>query len=684
MIGAKLLARLDAKGRKRAARQAVNRVAGDLIARADAARDDGRYAEAALLYAEALRLRPDDAGIHVQAGHMFKESFRPAEAETHYRTAVALAPDDAEAALQLGHFLKTGGRLIEADAAYGRAAEIKPAWPTPRQERERLARAGLMATGDLSAEQAAIDSAAITPQTVPELAPREAQSLLHGHGEGVELRRLGRRERTHWGIEKTLRGIEALRGYCISEAPVLEVQLLLNDQTIYRGPVRGGYPLVYENHRPSLRKYVFNIWFDFSAIGRGAHEIEFRLTDSKRRVHSRRERIVVAPPLDPVATARSDAHFAPIDGADPRPLDAQIDSRPSMVRPSKRAFLREPPRTVLVQRADQLGDLVVSIPAVRRLREFLPEARIVGLLSRANSELARSLALFDEVVEVEFPDDDWERRRIMSEEAQAELRERLAPYAFDMAIDLSENPSSRPLMLLSGAPFLFGSPSGDMPALNVEVAGFTHDRMNGHEVVPHTNKLMAMIGWLGDLLQNHSQVVRRDDVSREMLGVFGLAPDARYAVLHSGARLQFSRWPGYAELARMILAQTDLSIVMLTDGDPVDAALAEDLRVHVVQGRTSFDQFDALLHFAAVFVGNDSGPKHLASLRGAPVVSLHMARNNWNEWGQENGGFIISRKVPCAGCLIWHDPEECGRDFTCIRSITADEVFGAVRQLLDA
>ena len=134
----------------------------------------------------------------------------------------------------------------------------------------------------------------------------------------------------------------------------------------------------------------------------------------------------------------------------------------------------------------------------------------------------------------------------------------------------------------------------------------------------------------------------------------------------------------------MILDQTDLSIVMLTDGDPVEPTLADDPRVHVVQGRTSFDQFDALLHFAAVFVGNDSGPKHLASLRGAPVVGLHMARKNWNERGQENGGFIISRKVPCAGCLIWHDPEECGRDFTCIRSITADEVFGAVRQLLDA
>ena len=64
------------------------------------------------------------------------------------------------------------------------------------------------------------------------------------------------------------------------------------------------------------------------------------------------------------------------------------------------------------------------------------------------------------------------------------------------------------------------------------------------------------------------------------------------------------------------------------------------------------------------------------------MVSIHMARNNWNEWGQENGGYIVSRKVPCAGCVLHHHPEECGKDFACIRRIMPDEVFAAVQQLL--
>ena len=67
------------------------------------------------------------------------------------------------------------------------------------------------------------------------------------------------------------------------------------------------------------------------------------------------------------------------------------------------------------------------------------------------------------------------------------------------------------------------------------------------------------------------------------------------------------------------------------------AAAGGSDRLRVIAGQIPFAHFDALLALR-VFVGNDSGPKHLAALRGAPVVSLHMARLNWSEWGQEMTG----------------------------------------------
>ena len=188
------------------------------------------------------------------------------------------------------------------------------------------------------------------------------------------------------------------------------------------------------------------------------------------------------------------------------------------------------------------------------------------------------------------------------------------------------------------------------------------------------------------LSRSHARIEPRTGLSRALLEPFGLGPDDRFVVMHTGARLVFSRWPHYNALAALILARTDLKVVMLTD-DPADrAALPPDLaasgRFMLVDRRPSFDAFDALVSFSAAFVGNDSGPKHLAALRGAKVVSLHMARNNWNEWGQETTGFVISRKVPCAGCSIHHEPEECGKDFVCIATIKPDEVFDAVMRLI--
>jgi ADP-heptose:LPS heptosyltransferase len=167
---------------------------------------------------------------------------------------------------------------------------------------------------------------------------------------------------------------------------------------------------------------------------------------------------------------------------------------------------------------------------------------------------------------------------------------------------------------------------------------------------------------------------------------YGLAASDRFAVLHTGARLKFSRWPYYHKLASMIFERTDLKVVMMTD-EPLQPAelplaLTTSNRFQILDKRLPFDDFDALLSFCTVFVGNDSGPSHLASLRGANVINIYLNRHNWNEWGHENSGYIITRRVPCAGCNLHHDPEECGKDFACIVNITPEEVFRTVMEFV--
>jgi len=673
-------------------------VTREIVGRADAARDAGRFRDAALLYGEVLHLRPNDAGIHVQRANMLKDSGEHEAAEAHYQAALSLRPNDADAAHQLGHLYKSWGRIDRAEAAYRRAAEINPDWTEPRVELERLGRAGWRATlpeerpetlKDARSEfvRAATELGTTfqVEKLAPELIPSPIQDLLVSHHEGIHLRALGRRERSHWGVANVLRGVEAIRGFCLSATPLLEVQLYLNDQLIFRTAAKPGVPVPNERDNPALRKHAFNIWFDFTNFARGRHTLEIRTIDARQRSQNQHHMIVIAAPLAEEDFPSSD-QLVNVDPADDRAIDEQINDRPTMIRPGRRAWLEKPPRAILVLRTDQLGDLVVSVPALRVLREMFPEARLIGLLSPANAELGATLALFDEIVIADFPDDRLQGRRVMPIETQVALREKLAGFDIDMAIDLSEVSPSRLLFNLTDAPFRYGFRHPQEPNLTLDIEGNSHDRMDYHEVVPHTNKLVGMMEWLRAMTRSEPNVARREDLNPELLTVFGLEKDQRFAVLHDGARLPFSRWPHYPELAATILAETDLKLVLLTDDPTLRTSLPPDLarsdRFHLVDGRLEFDQFDALVSFCTVFVGNDSGPKHLASLRGAQVVSLHMARSNWNEWGQENGGYILSRKLPCAGCLISQNPEECGRDFVCIRNIKPEEVMQAVRKLL--
>jgi ADP-heptose:LPS heptosyltransferase len=647
-------------------------VARRLIVRANAARDARQYRVAATLYEEALRLTPENARVRIQCGHMLKDSGDLDGAEEQYARAAIDLPNDADLALQMGHFYKIAGRPEKAEASYARALALSPGWR--EAERELVSVGGLV--DDANAPHAGLD------WVVPELLPRGDDAPAVDRNILRLFRLGGRRTHSRWGDLKVMRGIEAIRGYRLAPGPLSEIRLLIDDKVVHSEPLKA-YPVA--GAIEPQTKYVFNIWHDFSNVAPGRHVVELAFHEpSGRRFRRHRETVLVAPPLNESARPGSDALVAaPVaTGA----TEDAINARPSMVRTTERQLLPDPVRTILVQRVDQLGDLVCSVPAIRRLRELFPEARLIGLMTTANALLAEQLALFDEVVAIDFAESPTERRRVLPLEAQDALRRTLGSYAFDIAIDLGEGDGSRALLLLSGARFLYGFKDRLSPWLDAGLEFNGHDPINGIEIIPPSRKMLLLVEGLGLMARGQATPLANPD--RAGLAALGIAEGQRYAVVHAGARLAYTRWPYFADLMRMLLERTELSIVLFADDmATAELALAEgehSARVHVIAGQLAFAQFDALLAHCALFVGNDSGPKHLAALRGAPVVSLHMARLNWSEWGQEISGRIISRRVPCAGCGIGQDGEDCGKDFACLRHIRAEEVFAAAQDLLEA
>jgi ADP-heptose:LPS heptosyltransferase len=293
--------------------------------------------------------------------------------------------------------------------------------------------------------------------------------------------------------------------------------------------------------------------------------------------------------------------------------------------------------------------------------------------------------VFDEIIELDFPEDSAQRQRIMDFDAQEALIERLKPYKFDVAIDFVVNGTSKRLVAMTGATVTMGFGNDDSKTYAMDIV--TNDPLSNNDIAHHSVRMMMLVKSLELWMRSDARIVQREDLTRETLTEFGVAPDERYVLIHSGSRITFTRWQHYVELAKKIIAELGLKVVFMADDESMRPRFAEEEaagRLVYLARKLPFDQFDSLISFASVFVGNDSGPKHLAALRGTPVVSLHSSRISWIEWGQEQTGVIISRQVPCAGCGLHHDPEECAQDVACMKYIKIEEVFREVRNLLDA
>ncbi|POR53304.1 glycosyltransferase family 9 protein [Bosea psychrotolerans] len=435
-------------------------------------------------------------------------------------------------------------------------------------------------------------------------------------------------------------------------------------------------------------KYYFNSWVDTRDLPRGPARLQ-AYVEQKSSGYSIFEETVVIDDLKPGEDYdRSDAFVPSPSEVEPGAgLVDRVLATPATAREATRSAFDRPVKRVLVMRLDQLGDLSASMPAIRRLREVFPQARFEGLVTPVNAYILRTSGLFDEIFTVDFTYDHGTRRRWLGRGAHGEIKRRYDATPVDIAIDLSPGDDSRPILTLINARYRAGFKPHRFDFLDFGIDLLTRDPVNRKEAVSHTAMISAFVEALATMFKPPPPRFPAATELLRHLEPLGLKP-RDYIAIHVGARLAIKRWPlgHYIALAGLLRAETGRDIVMFSD-DPVPeeqmAAIGAIGGIQLKAGRTEFDIFDALISNAAVFIGNDTGPKHLASMRGVKTVSVHMNQVNWNEWGQDGEGLIVSKRIPCCGCGI-EDPSECGKAMACLDGLTPRELADAVGRVLQA
>ncbi len=152
-------------------------------------------------------------------------------------------------------------------------------------------------------------------------------------------------------------------------------------------------------------------------------------------------------------------------------------------------------------------------------------------------------------------------------------------------------------------------------------------------------------------------------------------------VIHPGGFYPSQRWPveHFMELAKKIKAKTGLRVALI--GGQSDLDILERLRRHFPKFLYLVNEpplkVAAIMKKARLFIGNNSGPLHLACALGVPTISFLGPTNPWLFYPQGEKNFVFVKDLPCIGC----GKAKCRRHL-CMDLISPEEVWRKVREFL--
>lgn len=654
----------------------------ELTRAADRERDSGNWHAAAELYPKALELLPHREDLAIQAGNCLKEAGVLDRAIAFYDRVKSPA-QRPEALFQKGDALQRMGEVVAAEAAFKAAADEGhlmsaerigslttrgatefPVLNAPISEREVLNR--LFSPGDATRQWlGTLDRSTHRPAVGQHLAP----------GSPVTFDQVGWIKLNNKGREEPLLfGVVAVRARLMSDHRLTRVDLRVG-----REVVATAEPSLVSHQGSSKWFHAVNLWFDCDRLRPCRTELTITGFDARGGTVAGHTvaNIAQTPPGFEVDSSDS---FVPSPVDDGDSVIADVLSRPAKVRSARREMLPGPIEEILAMRVDALGDLSATLPGLRRLRQIFPEAKITALVSPALMDIVNASALCDHVLGLTLVYDHTSERRYLEETEEGRIRDLLDEHSFDVAIDLCPGPETRPLLRMVNAKYLVGFHPRQFEYLDFGIDIFSRDKVNQLVTFSHATHILALVEALAVALRPAQAIVARRADDRNLLDSYGVAA-GNYVVVHSGARHAINMWPveNFIALSGRIMDELGLSVVFFSDASTVPQA-SSGTRAGakiIYPGQVPIDHLDGLIASCRFMVGNDSGPKHLASVRGIPTVSIHVNRLNWREWGQDGQGIIISKRVPCCGCGL-NNVALCATGVACITSITVDEVFDAI------
>jgi heptosyltransferase I len=305
------------------------------------------------------------------------------------------------------------------------------------------------------------------------------------------------------------------------------------------------------------------------------------------------------------------------------------------------------PRRLLLIKPSALGDVVHSIPVLELLRRRFPDTEISWLVAPAFASLVRHHPAGCEAIEFDRAGRlNAGKRGPAAWLDAAALATRLAARRFDLVIDLQGLLRSALLTAGTLAPVRVGFAAAREGAPFAYTHAIESRGAERHAIERYLDVAEALGCGRGPVEYRFG--VSESD--RAAVGTMLGDDDRPVAVLLPGTNWETKKWPieHYAALAAM-LERDGLRVVIAGAADVLPLAGRVPNALNLAN-RTSLLQLVALLKQAALVIANDSGPMHIASALGRPLVTIFGPTNPIRTGPHRRLDTVIRLNIECSPC----------------------------------
>ncbi len=351
---------------------------------------------------------------------------------------------------------------------------------------------------------------------------------------------------------------------------------------------------------------------------------------------------------------------------------------------------------IIVRGANWIGDAVMTLPALDRLRSSFPRSHIALLVTPLTTGLFESSPFVDEVIEY--------RRKEDGTRAFIEAMRLMRARRFDLAALFQNAFEAALLAWLGGASVRIGFPAqGRGPLLTHRPRrgpqhGDRHQVHNYLDIAAECERV-CLGGNLESRISNPESRIpnplpsltaspAQRQAAEFLLRRAGVDSNSRPLVaLNAGAtNSRAKRWPEdrFAALADRLIESLGSRIIFIgaaSERDGAERIIRQMKRSGAINlaGETGMAELIGALDACDLLISNDTGPAHIAAALGRPTLTIFGPTNEFETAPRAARAELIRAEgVECARCML----RDCPIDHRCMTRIATAEVFERALKLL--